>query len=213
MGDWKGTSENSFPSVERFRTGRFISPDTGDCWKIAKKLYTNIIGEEPPFDSKHNGNGSFPSPLKYTGGVDESLAEWLAERVYEIYQINGEKMPSIAIFVPSESDIDPVYSVLKAALNEYSFAVEACKSGRILGSSSNLRIFSIEFIKGLEFEGVFYLDIDRSYEFHPHLVDKYLYVGLTRATTFLGVTYSTKLPAAFEFLEEPFISGDWKEFQ
>ena len=97
-------------------------------------------------------------------------------------------------------------------MNEYSIDVEPCKLGKILGTGSNIRIFSIEFIKGLEFEGVFYIDIDRSYEEHPELIDKYLYVGLTRATTFLGLTYSDKLPDKFKFLDEDLVSSDWKSF-
>ncbi len=210
LGDW-AELKSLVPSVRSFELIASYR-QTPTLLKIAKKLYTAIIGEEPPFDSKHGQGGNFPPPLKYSGLLDHNLAEWLSERIHEIYQINGDKLPSIAIFVPTENDIDPTQKILKEALNDYSIDVEACRLGKILGTGSNVRVFSIEFIKGLEFEGVFYIDIDRSYKEHPELVDKYLYVGLTRATTFMGVTYSTRLPATFEFLEKDLVSGDWKAF-
>ncbi|MBK8813202.1 MAG: ATP-binding domain-containing protein [Acidobacteria bacterium] len=210
LGDWKEL-EALIPTVERFELVASYR-QTPMLLNTAKKLYTNIIGEEPPFDSRYHSTGDFPPPLKYAGALDDNLGDWLASRVYEIYRINGESLPSIAIFVPTESDIDPAHKILKEALNEYSIDVEPCKLGKILGTGSNIRVFSIEFIKGLEFEGVFYIDIDRSYEHHPELVDKYLYVGLTRATTFLGVTYADKIPEAFGFLDEDLVDGDWTAF-
>ncbi len=210
LGDWKEL-ETLVPTLERFELVASYR-QTPTLLNIAKKLYTKIIGEEPAFNSKHDSSGNFPSPLKFSGAFNRDLSDWLAKRVFEIYRINGEKLPSIAIFVPTEADIDPAHKILKESLNEYSIDVESCRSGKILGTGSNIRIFSIEYIKGLEFEGVFYIDIDRSYEHHPELLDKYLYVGLTRATTFLGVTYSEKIPDAFGFLEEDFVDGDWKAF-
>lgn len=210
LGDWKEL-EDLVPTIQRIELVASYR-QTPTLLRIAKKLYTEIIGEEPPFDSRHNGGAAFPAPLKYAGVLDDALAEWLASRIYEIYQINGGSLPSIAIFVPAEDDIDRAHGLLKEALSDFSIEVEACKLGKILGAGSNIRIFSIEFIKGLEFEGVFYIDIDRSHNRHTDLVDKYLYVGLTRATTFLGITYSERLPSKFAFLEEDFVAGDWQEF-
>lgn len=53
-----------------------------------------------------------------------------------------------------------------------------------------MRVFSIEHIKGLEFEAVFFADVDRLAEAQPELFDRYIYVGATRAATFLGLTCS-----------------------
>ena len=43
------------------------------------------------------------------------------------------------------------------------------------------------------------------------LLDKYLYVGLTRATTFLGITYKSHFPQKVNFIKESFIEGNWKD--
>lgn len=179
---------------------------------IAGKLYESIIGQEPPFRSKNIDNNQDPRPLKFKADDNEKLGGWIAERVHEIYQINGSKLPSIAIFVPEESDIEPSYQIIQEKLNDISIDVEKCKEGKVLGTGSKVRIFSVEFIKGLEFEGVFFLGIDEIQNKKPELLDKYLYVGLTRATTFLGVTYNTKFPKKISVVEEDFKDGNWKEF-
>ena len=60
-------------------------------------------------------------------------------------------------------------------------------------------------IKGLEFEAVFFVGLDRLVEQEPDLFDKYLYVGATRAATYLGVTVSGMvLPDRLSCLKESF---------
>jgi hypothetical protein len=180
--------------------------------KIAGKLYENVIGQKPPFHSNNVDDNQDPRPLKYKVEHNENLGEWIAGRVQEIYEINGSKLPSIAIFVPEENDIDPTCQIIEEKLNEISIDVEKCKEGKVLGTDSKVRIFSVEYIKGLEFEGVFFLGIDAIHDKSPNLLDKYLYVGLTRATTFLGVTYESHFPEKIGFVEDSFQFGNWSEF-
>lgn len=51
-------------------------------------------------------------------------------------------------------------------------------------------IFEVEHIKGLEFEAVFFMNIDELSVTVPELFKRYIYVGATRAATFLGLTCS-----------------------
>ncbi|HAZ8153761.1 TPA: ATP-binding domain-containing protein [Escherichia coli] len=51
-----------------------------------------------------------------------------------------------------------------------------------------MRVFDIQHIKGMEFEAVFFVSIDQLATLHPALFGKYLYVGITRAATYLDVT-------------------------
>ena len=67
-----------------------------------------------------------------------------------------------------------------------------------------MRGFDIQHIKGLEFEAVFFIGIDQLAALHPELFDKYLYVGTTRAATYLGVTCEGALPPAIEELRSLF---------
>ncbi len=77
-----------------------------------------------------------------------------------------------------------------------------------MGQDNDVRVFDVEHIKGLEFEAVFFIGIDRLASLHPQLFDKYLYVGTTRAATYLGVTCDDVLPAAISTLRSMFVA-DW----
>ena len=61
--------------------------------------------------------------------------------------------------------------------------------------------------KGLEFQAAFYVGIDRMAEIHKDLIDKYVYVGLSRARSFLGVTLSASSRSRFMHFESGGISS------
>lgn len=114
--------------------------------------------------------------------------------------------------MPTEEDIEPIRHAIADVLRENSIPVEACPGGRILGNQAKVRIFSVGFIKGLEFEAVFFLNLDSMHEQNPGLVDKLLYVGLTRARNFLAATTIAALPATLGPIKSHFSKGDWSEF-
>jgi UvrD-like helicase C-terminal domain len=64
----------------------------------------------------------------------------------------------------------------------------------------------VQHIKGLEFEGVFFVGVDGLAERMPNLFDKYLYVGATRAAFYLGLTTGgPELPAKMASLSSAFV--------
>ena len=150
-------------------------------------------------------------------GVSPVLAEnmrsnaevgiWLANRVTEIESFVGQ-LPSIAILVPEEHQVIPVAKALGEALAEQNVNVVACSNGQVIGQDSDIRVFDAQHIKGLEFEAVFFKDIDRLAEVYPDLFDKFLYVGATRAATYLGLTCSSTLPGSISDLRSMF-SQNW----
>lgn len=162
-------------------------------------------------------NVSLPAHVD-SGGVAPALLEhatdtaivvsWLADRIREIERFVGQ-LPSTAIFVNAEDDVAPVAEALNAALSEHNIQVIACREGQAVGQESNVRVFDIQHIKGLEFEAVFFVGIDQLAALHPALFDKYLYVGTTRAATYLGVTCDGVLPPAIESLRAHF-GQDWQ---
>ena len=83
----------------------------------------------------------------------------------------------------------------------------ACPNGQVIGLENDLRVFDAQHIKGLEFEAVFFKDVDLLAEMYPELFDKFLYVGATRAATYLGLTCSGTLPAVISELRSMFVSG------
>ena len=71
-------------------------------------------------------------------------------------------------------------------------------------------VFNVKHIKGLEFEAVFFIGIDRLAEIQPNLYDKYLYVGTTRAATYLGITCEQEFPSSMAELQELFQENGWR---
>ena len=131
------------------------------------------------------------------------VSQWLATRVMEIESFL-RILPSIAILVPEESQVYPLAEALNIAVSEQNMRVVACPNGQVFGQDNDIRVFDAQHIKGLEFEAVFFKDVDRLAELYPELFDKFLYVGATRAATYFGMTCSNALPSVISELREMF---------
>lgn len=136
-----------------------------------------------------------------------AVVKWLAERIREIESF-AKQLPSIAVLVSTESEVEPVAEELNSALSGVNIRVVPYLNGQAIGQENDVRVFDIQHIKGLEFEAVFFLGVDRLAERHPDLFDKYLYVGTTRAATYLGMTCEGELPKALVALR-PFFGERW----
>lgn len=137
------------------------------------------------------------------------LVVWIADRIREIERFVG-KLPSIAVFVKDDQEIQSLTDGLNAALEESNIQVEACFGGKAVGQETDVRVFAVEHIKGLEFESVFFVGVDQLMHAHPDLYDKYLYVGTTRAATYLGFTCEQVLPEPLSDLRTMFVT-DWRK--
>jgi len=138
---------------------------------------------------------------------DSAIAEWLARRIHEIELMVGQA-PTIAVLVNGEEHVEPLARELNGRLEEINLAAVACRDGKVVGNDQDVRVFDIRHIKGLEFEAVFFVGLDRTVSRHPDLFPKYLYVGATRAATFLGVTFRGDVPQQIEPLAHHFVR-DW----
>jgi hypothetical protein len=152
----------------------------------------------------HVDNEGVPPVL--AKGLSDRLAvsAWLADRIVEIERFTGS-MPSIAVLVNDEEDVVPVAAALNAALTDKNIRTVACSRGQTVGQENDVRVFDVQHIKGLEFEGVFFVGVDELAKRFPALFDKYLYVGATRAAYYLGLTTSgPSLPPKLASLEDAF---------
>jgi superfamily I DNA/RNA helicase len=138
----------------------------------------------------------------------DELARWLAERIQEVEQSIG-RLPSIAIFVDGDSLIDPLVEATRRFLEKQNIPIVGCKEGRVVGDDQEVRVFDIQHIKGLEFEAVFFIGIDRLAERIPDLFQRFLYVGVTRAATYLGLTCERALPKQLASLRSNFGAEKW----
>jgi hypothetical protein len=148
------------------------------------------------------------SPLILEGARGDAVSKWVADRVVEIERALGS-VPSVAVFVDGEEQIDPIVSALNVHLAPQNIGVIGCPDGRTVGDAQDVRVFNVQHIKGLEFEAVFFVAVDRLAERLPTLFDRYLFVGLSRAATYLGITCENALPAALEPVRSHFSTGAW----
>jgi hypothetical protein len=185
---------------------------TERLFAIAKDLYRHVQAVDPDFSSASPKRSQDPPPLLHRGTDEYPTEQWLKDRICEIHALCGQHLPSTAILVAHQDDVDELRRKLKPVLHENGLEVEASYGGQALGDSARVRIFPVEFIKGLEFEAVFYIGLDRMAEIHKDLIDKYVYVGLSRARSFLGVTVERQFPQRLKCLAEHFVSkGSWEE--
>jgi len=149
-------------------------------------------------------------PVLLENAVDmATVVSWLADGIREIEDFVG-LLPSTAIFVNNEAEVAPLAEALNAALIDHNIQVMACRDGQAVGTDSSVRVFDIHHIKGLEFEAVFFVGIDQLANMHPALFDKYLYVGATRAATYLGLTCQGVFPTVIESLR-PHFGSNWRQ--
>ncbi|TCJ41265.1 ATP-binding domain-containing protein [Parafrankia sp. BMG5.11] len=126
---------------------------------------------------------------------DESTANWLTERIREIERLSDDRLPTIAVLVPDAQSAEVLTGLLNIHLAGLNLQAKA-SDGEKLGKTNEIRVFPISDIKGLEFEAVFFVMVDQLAKREPDLFDRYIYVGATRAATFLGLTtYDVDLPA------------------
>ena len=160
-------------------------------------------------DSPNWGDDADVWPLLAENCTGDGLAAWLAERIVEVESSTG-RLPSVAVFVDGEERIDALVGLLSRRLAPQNVRVVGCRDGRDVGDELEVRVFDVRHIKGLEFEAVFFVGIDRLAERLPALFDRFFYVGVSRAATYLGVTCEGHLPAGLERVRRHFDTSGWQ---
>ena len=183
---------------------------TERLFNIARDLFKSASGQEPNFKSAYPIRSEDPPALSFKPSKEKPASQWLVDRVCEIFKLGNNHLPTTAILVPTPADVEPLKAELMPLFHENGLELDGSQGGQNLGDSARVRIFPVEHIKGLEFEAVFYIGLDRMAEIHKDLIEKYVYVGLSRARSFLGVTYDRQFPAKLQCIEHHFIKdGTW----
>ena len=199
--------EWAVPGVE-FRQVEIAYRQSKELRLFANKIVELSGGElfETSLNGPRSAEGFAPVVhVSRDGSIGQS--RWIADRIVEIDAIHTY-LPSIAVFVPDESLVVPVADELRGALQETNIEVMPCLGGQILGSDRHVRVFAVEHIKGLEFEAAFFHSLHDLAKNEPDLFDKFLYVGATRAATFLGLTCADRFPHLLQAATKG-LAGDW----
>lgn len=162
------------------------------------------------FKSAYAQRPEDPPALSFKATKETPASQWLVDRICEIFALGHNHLPTTAILVPTPDDVAKLRDELHPLLHANGLELDASHGGQNLGDSARVRIFPVEHIKGLEFEAVFYVGLDRMADIHKDLIDKYVYVGLSRARSFLGITFERQFPVRLKSIEKHFqLGGSW----
>jgi len=170
--------------------------------QLAKEFYERVMGKTTGYKSYSIPSTYEPRPeVKGIADFDNRI-NWIAEKILNIYKAYGNRIPSIAIFSASEEIGARLSSGLKNCdmLADAGIDIQSISQDGGLTQKGKVGVFNIENIKGLEFEAVFFVDIDKIENANTELLQKYIYVGLSRAAYYLYISYRDKLPDGLDFL-------------
>lgn len=193
-----------FPDID-IRTVEITYRHTRQLSEFAKAIVAATSRSGTTFALPENVNSEGFKPVIGRNLADAAAtAEWLARRIFEIEK-TSEVLPSIAVLLNSEEAVQPFAEQLSKTLEPQNLRAVACPEGRVIGQENDVRVFDVQHIKGLEFEAVFFVGVDELAVQRPMLFDKYLYVGATRAATYLGLTCSGRsMPGIIEDMADQF---------
>jgi len=180
---------------------------------VASALHKSRFGTQPEFVASEPDNAFDPPPLVYTSASFAEKVNWIASRILELYKIYDGVIPNIALFV---KDADAIRAYADALNNhnvlyDHQIAVKGCIGEGEIGSSEYVRVFNISLIKGMEFESVFFIDVDEYEDASMAILDKLIYVGVSRATYYLAITLKDHFPKILYPIKDQFVAGDWSK--
>jgi superfamily I DNA/RNA helicase len=170
--------------VEKIDISYRQSRKLADFARTIGRLHGYEVNDRPP---DHIDNLGVEPVVGHSLRTAEDEAMWLSDRIREIESFNDGALPTIAVLVRDGRALEPLAEALSQKLEDMNIRAVACPKGMVKGQAGDVRIFEVEHIKGLEFEAVFFMDVDGLHEQEPELFDRYIYVGATRAATFLGL--------------------------
>lgn len=199
-----------FPDLEIgvLKTSYRQSPE---LMTLAEHLYQITLGHPSPYDCHISASEQTPKPLWFDSDDIEETAEWMAGRILEVHKAYGQ-LPSIAIFTKNADEakalketFDEIPSLESAGIDVY----DCSGSNANLKDNDKVRIFSIDNVKGMEFDVVFFYNID-GISGNTDMINKYLYVALSRAAFFMAVSSDGSNEDISDMLKSFFVeNGDW----
>ena len=155
--------------------------------ELAINLSKDTLEETPNFKA-YMKSSRVPAPLAYINENELYKIEWISKRIEEVNRAYAGTLPSIAIFVTDKGYIPHFIENLQATEFFKSNGIKIYDGTIANGATDkHICIYPISEVKGMEFDVVFFHNIDKTYA-ERDLLKKYIYVGLSRAAFFLGIT-------------------------
>lgn len=190
INDWNQLRDFVLPNLEviELKTSYRQLPSLLD---MSKQMYLDDMGIDAPYNTKKERSEDEPAPLCIVSDDEDEKAEWIAKRIIEVYKTYDESMPSVAIFVGDDVNISDLVELINDQDYLNGIQIYDCSENRTAPNSKAVRVFRISEVKGMEFEVVFFYDIDTALAgCSSDIMRRYLYVGASRATTHLAATFT-----------------------
>lgn len=184
---WKDLQKHILPKLE-VKTLDVSYRQLPTLLDMAREIYKDDQKIYPSYHSDKEKSSDEPKPLLLISDDEDKKAEWISLRIREIVE-SYENLPSIAIFVGDEVDISEFIARITDLDLLNSIDIVDCSGNNILQNKEMIRVFRLSEVKGMEFEAVFFYDIDKAITGHSaELMRRFLYVGISRATSHLAAT-------------------------
>ena len=156
---------------------------------VARRIYADTLGKKPNYTAFMKSN-KVPDPLVFVDTNEENKIAWISKRIEEVYRAYGEQLPSIAIFLTDKGYIPAFIQRLQNTdfFKTHSIHVLDGRNLKVNKGLSHICVYPIDVVKGMEFDVVFFHNIDKSSIEDIERIKRYVYVGVSRAAFFLGIT-------------------------
>ncbi|MFZ1703731.1 MAG: hypothetical protein WAT79_05260 [Saprospiraceae bacterium] len=183
--------------------------------KLASKIHKQITNKDAEYQAYLSKHVAEPKPLFYINENLKGRLKWILNRLQDVYKSYGESLPSTAIFVSSKNQINEITKNLNELKNVGNYSIISYNSDDNLNKKSNTAmVFSIDQIKGLEFEVAFFVDLQ---DISQHIdnqeqILRYIFIGLSRAAYYFAITGPEKFKGQLSFLNTALYTQktDWK---
>ena len=174
--------------------------------EVAKLIYEDTLHQSPRYIANMKTK-KVPAPLAYVDENEGKKIEWISKRISEVYRAYGEQMPSIAIFVNDKGEIRRFMPNLEATEFFVKNKVKVMDGTDVNSQTaeSHICVYPIDVVKGMEFDVVFFHDID-NFSVDTEMMKRFVYVGVSRAAFFLGITLSQNVKEITKYFEQ---DKDW----
>lgn len=161
--------------------------------EMARRMFEDERGYKAPYSTLKLKLDSDAKPLAFISDDEDEKVEWMSKRIVEVFKKYGDEMPSVAVFVGDEEDVDELVDLFEEQDCLNSIKIANCTDGRTSSQTKCVRIFRMKEVKGMEFEVAFFHNIDTALDgASTELMRRFLYVGISRATNHLAATFSRK---------------------
>lgn len=185
---WKDLKDTVLPNLE-IRPLNISYRQLPTLLDMARDMYKDDQGEYPAYYSDKEKSDDEPKPLLYISDDEEEKAVWISNRILDIYNAYNKELPSVAIFVGEDVNIKDFIDRIVDLDILNGIEIVDCSGNTALQNKEVVRVFRLHEVKGMEFEAVFFYNIDQAIKGHSiDLMRRYLYVGVSRATSHLAAT-------------------------